>query len=69
MTENSEHLAKLPGELLLHIAEQHCLSTQDLAAFARASRRCAEWVIPALYKRNIREENVSACKNLWISHH
>ncbi|KAI3395603.1 hypothetical protein diail_1041 [Diaporthe ilicicola] len=62
-TQDRDYLARMPAEILLHIAEDPCLSTRDLAAFARASRHYADVVVPALYKRNIREENANAL--LW----
>lgn len=68
MTDNREHLARLPAELFLLVAEDARLSTQDLYALACASpRRYAKWVIPVLYKKNIREENASACKSFWVN--
>lgn len=67
MTDNREHLAKLPAELLLVVAEDRCLSTRDLVAFALTSKRYADLAISVLYKKNIREENASACKTFWVN--
>lgn len=61
-TQGPDYLAKLPAEILLHIAEDSCLSTRDLATFARTSSRYTDTVISVLYKKNIREENANARK-------
>ncbi|KKY34801.1 putative protein kinase pkk2 [Diaporthe ampelina] len=63
MADNRGHLARLPAELFLLIAEDPCLSTRDLVAFALANSRHATLALPVLYKKNIREENASAL--LW----
>lgn len=62
-----EYLARLPDELLLLIAEDPCLSTRDIGAFALASSRYANVAHPVLYENNIREENASACKTFRIN--
>ncbi|KAI7784163.1 kinase pkk2 [Diaporthe eres] len=67
MTDNAEHLATLPPELILLVAEDRCLSTHNLAAFALAGKQYADLVMSVLYKRNIREENASACKTFWVN--
>ncbi|KAK2614658.1 hypothetical protein N8I77_001464 [Diaporthe amygdali] len=64
-TQGPDYLAKLPAEILLHIAEDSCLSTRDLANFARTSSRYTDIVISVLYKKNIREENSNAF--LWAT--
>lgn len=69
MTDKREHLARLPAELLLMVAEDLCLSARDLAAFARTSSMYSDLVISALYKKNIREEHASACKDFWFDQH
>lgn len=61
-SQGRAHLASLPAEVLLFIAEDACLSTADLAAFARASSRFTDVATATLYKKNIREEHSSACK-------
>lgn len=67
MADDREHLARLPAELVLLIAEQPSLSTSDLAVFARTSSRYSDLVISVLYRKNIREENASACKTFWVN--
>lgn len=62
-----EYLARLPDELLLLVAEDPCLSTRDIGAFALASSRYANVANPVLYKKNIREENASACRIFRIN--
>lgn len=68
MADTTEHLATLPAELVLLVAEVPSLSTRDLVAFALTNSKYARWIIPALYRKNIREENASACKTFLNNH-
>ncbi|KAL1870221.1 hypothetical protein Daus18300_005286 [Diaporthe australafricana] len=61
--QSRDYLARLPAEILLHIAEDPSLSTADLAAFARTSSRFNGVATATLYKKNIREEHANAL--LW----
>lgn len=69
MADNTEHLERLPNELYLVVAEDPCLSTRDLYHFALANRRYATLTIPALYRKNIKEENASARKSSRTNQH